>query len=315
MSGLVQHTVDTPYMVGAVHCYSAELAGELVLFDTGPPTEEARRYLRRHLDLARLRHVVVTHCHIDHYGLASWLEEETEAVVYLPYRDCLKIETHEQRLGDLEQLLAGLNFRAEALAELRRIFSSGALFPTFPKRYRAVEEDLPAALGIEAIPCPGHSQSDMVYRGEGWAVTGDTLLRGIFQVPLLDVDLEKGGRFNTYQAYCGTIEKLAALSGLHILPGHRQRVEGVEETLLFYITKLLQRVESLKSCEAEDNLMVLLQRLLGDAVRDVFTLFLKASEVVFMQDLLRQPQLLRQALTNIGLFARVEDLFHSAVGR
>ena len=35
-----QHTVQTPYMVGEVHFYSAELNGELVLFDTGPPTPE-----------------------------------------------------------------------------------------------------------------------------------------------------------------------------------------------------------------------------------------------------------------------------------
>ncbi len=68
-----------------MHCYSIELAGELVLFDTGPPTAEARAYLQRALPLKRLRHVIVTHCHIDHYGLAAWLEREYGATVYLPY--------------------------------------------------------------------------------------------------------------------------------------------------------------------------------------------------------------------------------------
>ena len=58
----VQHTLETPYMVGPVHCYSAEIAGELVLFDTGPPTEEARQSLQRSLALKQLRHVIVTHC-------------------------------------------------------------------------------------------------------------------------------------------------------------------------------------------------------------------------------------------------------------
>ena len=82
-----QHTIDTPYMVGPVHCYTVKIKGELVLFDTGPPTDKARRYLREHVDLRSLQHVIITHCHIDHYGLASWLEKETEATVYLPYRD------------------------------------------------------------------------------------------------------------------------------------------------------------------------------------------------------------------------------------
>lgn len=36
----------------------------------------------------------------------------------------------------------------------------------------------------------------LVYVGDEWAVTGDTLLKGIFQTPLLDVDLIHGGRFN-----------------------------------------------------------------------------------------------------------------------
>ncbi len=315
MSGIVQHTIETPYMVGPVHSYSATIAGDLVLFDTGPPTEEARRYLRQHLDLSRLRHVLITHCHIDHYGLAAWLEEESDAIVYLPHRDCLKIEHHAARINALEELLAGLDFKEESLSELRRIFESGALFPPFPKRYLAVEEHLPAHLGIEVINCPGHSQSDVVYAGATWAVTGDTLLRGIFQVPLLDVDLVSGDRFNNYQAYCATFAKLAALHGRAIHPGHRLEIGGVEETLLFYITKLLQRVESLRPHRKEKNLMVLLDKLLGEAVQDVFTLFLKASEVVFMQDLLLRPELLQQALRDVGLFGRVEDLFRSAVGR
>jgi hydroxyacylglutathione hydrolase len=73
MAGLTQHTINTPYMVGPVHCYSGVLAGELVLFDTGPPTPDAERYLRDHIDLKKLRHVIITHGHIDHYGLAFWL--------------------------------------------------------------------------------------------------------------------------------------------------------------------------------------------------------------------------------------------------
>jgi len=74
MGEIIQHTINTPYMVGPVHCYTAWFGDELVLFDTGPPVVEAQRFLAERIDLGRLRHVVVTHCHIDHYGLAWWLE-------------------------------------------------------------------------------------------------------------------------------------------------------------------------------------------------------------------------------------------------
>ena len=144
---ILQHTIDTPYMVGPVHCYTVEMAGELVLFDTGPPTRNAREYLQKHIDFKRLRHVVMTHCHIDHYGLAAWLEQETEATIYLPYRDSLKIKRHETRLEEMYQCIRELGFSEEYLTELRRILNSGVLFPPFPENFRITEEELPAHLG------------------------------------------------------------------------------------------------------------------------------------------------------------------------
>jgi hydroxyacylglutathione hydrolase len=315
MAGLTQHTINTPYMVGPVHCYSGVLAGELVLFDTGPPTPEAERYIQAHIDLRKLRHVVVTHGHIDHYGLAFWLEQNSDATVYLPYRDCLKITNHEKRIEGMYRLLAFLDFDQRALAELRRIFESGQLFPPFPQNFLVAEKELPERLGIDTLHCPGHSQSDLVYVGDDWAVTGDTLLRGIFQSPLLDVDLETGERFNNYQVYCQTLVKLAGLENRRILPGHRHTIAGIDATLLFYITKLLQRVEQLRPHKDEKNLMLTIEKLLGEPIKDAFMLYLKASEVVFMKDLLQKPELLRQALVEIGLFDQVMKLFNAATGR
>ncbi|EKD35389.1 MAG: NADH:flavin oxidoreductase/NADH oxidase [uncultured bacterium] len=314
MAGLTQHTINTPYMVGPVHCYSGMMAGELVLFDTGPPTPETERYLRKNIDLANLRHVIVTHCHIDHYGQAHWLEQHSDATIYLPYRDCLKISEHDRRMEDMYRLLMDLGFSREYLTGLKQIFDSGALFPPFPKRFKVAEKELLDRLGIEVISCPGHSQSDLVYAGEDWAVTGDTLLRGIFQSPLLDVDLESGDRFNNYAAYCSSLVKLAGLRNRKVLPGHRQTIAGIDATLLFYVSKLLVRVEQLRPFKDEENLMVLIDKLLGDRVQDTFHLFLKASEVVFMKDLLGEPEMLRRALEEIGLFGQVDELYHAATG-
>lgn len=313
MAGLIQHTIDTPYLVGAVHCYSGLVAGEQVLFDTGPPTPEGERYLREHLDPARLRHVIVTHCHIDHYGLAHWLEKNSGATIYLPYRDCLKITRHERRMKEMYELLASLGFSREHLAELQRIFDSGEVFPPYPKKFKVAETELPAHLGISVLDCPGHSQSDLVFATEEWAVTGDTLLRGIFQSPLLDIDLEAGGRFNNYRAYCASIVKLAGLRGRKILPGHREHAD-VDATILFYIEKLLARVEQLSPLREEKNLLVVIDKLLGGRMQDSFLLFLKGSEVVFMQDLLEEPERLRRALMEIGLFDRVATRYYSATG-
>lgn len=310
---LTQHTISTPYMVGPVHCYTGSLAGEPVLFDTGPPTPEGRRYLQEHIDLANLKHVIITHCHIDHYGQAHWLEQNSSATLYFPYRDCLKIARHDWRIKEMEILLCRLGFDEAYLDNLRQIFASGALFPPFPKQFLVAENDLPRRLGIEVLSCPGHSQSDLVYVGEDWAVTGDTLLRGIFQSPLLDVDLETGGRFKNYEAYCRTIVNLAGLQGKTVLPSHRQTVKSIHSVLLFYISKMLQRAGQLAPYREEENIMRLIDKVLKGRVLDIFQIYLKASEIVFMKDFLQQPELLRRALEEIGLFDEVTELFHSAV--
>jgi hydroxyacylglutathione hydrolase len=313
MAGLTQHTINTPYMIGPVHCYSGSLSGEMVLFDTGPPTPEGRRYLQEHIDLDKLKHIIITHCHIDHYGQVHWLEQNCDAALYLPYRDGLKIREHDQRISEMFQLLSDLGFTKSYLERLREIFDSGVLFPPFPKHFLEAENDLPERLGIDVLACPGHSQSDLVYVGDDWAVTGDTLLRGVFQSPLLDVDLETGRRFKNYEVYCSTIVKLAGLKGKKILPSHRWAVKNINSTLLFYISKMLSRAERLSTYRAEENLMLLIDKLLDGRMQDIFQIFLKASEIVFMKDFLNQPELLHLALEEIGLFDDVSELFYLAV--
>ena len=182
-----QHTIETPYMVGPVHLYTLDYGDDLILIDTGPPTDAGRTFLREQIDMQRLKHILVTHCHIDHYGQAGWLGAHSDAVVYVPRRDILKHEHQEERMQVLFSHIGELGFDRSYVEMLRERFSS-TMMPLFPENY-GVAETLPPELGIEVLGCPGHSQSDLVYVGEDWAITGDTLLRGVFQSPLLDVDL------------------------------------------------------------------------------------------------------------------------------
>lgn len=296
-----QHTLDTPYPVGPVHCYSVELAGELVLFDTGPPTEQARDYLKKSVDLSRLQHVFVTHCHIDHYGLAAWLEANTNAQIWLPYRDALKIRQHHKRLQQMGRLLGEYGFDRSYRESFRAAMEDGTVFPQFPERFKLVEDGLPPELGIEAIPCPGHSQSDLVYSGEDWAITGDIMLRGIFQSPLLDVDLETGQRFQNFQAYCASLYRMAGLRGKQVLPGHRVSIESIDQSLLFYLDKLLERAERLKPFVGQADVAGIVNRLFDVSLMPPFHIYLKASEIIFILDFLTDQQRLYAALKELEL--------------
>lgn len=308
-----QHTLPTPYPVGPVHCYSIELNDQLILFDTGPPTDESKQYLQTHVDLQRLQHVLITHCHIDHYGLAAWLEREYGCTIYLPYRDSLKIARHSERLDGMVAILEEVGFKSEFAKAFRCEMDSDSVFPEFPQNFKIAEQALSADLGIETLACPGHSQSDLVYTGKDWAITGDTMLREIFQSPLLDIDLTTGQRFQNYAAYCATIIKLATLRDKKILPGHNGHIIGVAYNICHYTGKLLERAKRSRKYSASLTAPEVVEKLFGDSIQEPFLKYLKASEIVFIRDFLAEPERLKTALDQIGLYPQLADLFNQAI--
>lgn len=307
-----QHTVQTPYMVGEVHFYSTELNGELTLFDTGPPTPEGEAALLECIDLKRLKYLFITHCHVDHYGLANFILQHSDAEVFIPRSDAIKFQRHTERMERMGELLEGYGFGRNFAVQLRESFERNKILPAFPERFRIVEDAAePAGLGIGCLPCPGHSQSDLVYLVGESAVTGDILLRSIFQAPLLDVDLDSfAGRFRNYDAYCSSQLKLAQLRGRRIMPGHRQYIEGVDEAILCYIETLLERTAQILPFRGLPMNNIIEQLFKGRLIEPFFV-YLKVSEIVFMLDFLENPTLLKASLEQIGLFDEVSGLYEA----
>ena len=311
-----QHTVHTPYPVGEVHFYTTEINGELILFDTGPLTNEGFECLRRQVDLSRLRHIFITHCHADHFGTVADLARHTDANILLPRRDAIMLRRREERLSHLEKLLCGYGFTREEVDGFRSIAEANNAFPAPTERFSVVEEsEIPEALGISWLSCPGHSQSDLVFRVGNYAVTGDVLLRDIYQSPLLDVDADTfAGRFRNYDVYCSTILELAKLRDSRILPGHRYSVESVDDTIISYVKKMLKRAGQVKKLADVESVREVADQLFEAPLSDPFYTYLKVSEIVFLRDFLSDPGRLEESLKRIGLLAPVSAQFQSVVG-
>ena len=307
-----QHTVQTPYMVGEVHFYSTELAGGLALFDTGPPTPEGEACLLANVDIKRLKYLFITHCHVDHYGLADFVLQYSDAELFIPRMDAIKFQHHDKRMERMGTLLSGYGFGDDFSARLKESFQRNKLFPATPERFRIVEEsDELSRLGISYLPCPGHSQSDMVYLVGGSAITGDTLLRNIFQAPLLDVNLDNfTERFKNYAAYCNSLHNLAKLRGLDIMPGHRRYIDGVDEAILYYVRTLLERIVQLVPFKGL-AMNKIIEQIFKGRLTEPFFIYLKVSEIVFMLDFLENPVLLKTSLQQIGLFDEVSALYEA----
>jgi hydroxyacylglutathione hydrolase len=308
---MIQHTVHTPYMVGDAHFYSTEIDGELVLFDTGPATPQALAFLEEQVDLGRLKYLFITHCHVDHCGLAAYIAQHTKAEILIPRRDAVKLRHHEQRLTYIQKFLKEFGFDEAFAEELGKALDEKKVFPEIPPRSTVVEEsDIPKKLGISWLSCPGHSQSDLVYLSRNDAISGDVLLRNIFQAPLLDVDLDTfAGRFRNYDAYCSSLLELGKLRGYRILPGHREYVMSLDDTIHFYVRKLLERAGQLKRFSGIESVKEVISRLFGGGLVDPFIIYLKVSEIVFMRDFLAEPDKLERSLEQIGLSDAVHQLY------
>ncbi len=307
-----QHTAQTPYMVGEVHFYSTMLEGGPALFDTGPPTPEGETALLENVDLKQLKYLFITHCHVDHYGLSNFILRHSDAQIFIPRRDAIKFRRHAERMERIAELLTGYGFGGDFTVQLRESFERNKVFPAMPERFRIVEETLELSnLGISYLACPGHSQSDLAYLVGDSAVTGDILLRNIFQAPLLDIDLDTfEGRFRNYDVYCGSLLNLAKLRGMRILPGHRQFVDGVDRAILFYVKTLLERAAQVLPLR-KLTLNNIIEQLFKGRLIEPFFVYLKISEIVFMLDLIHNPGLLKASLEQIGLFDQVSDLYET----
>src|SRR5271165_1884282 len=80
---------------GPVNVYALEDEGGWALFDCGIGTEEGEAALRagaaeRAIDLRRCTRLFVSHGHVDHYGLAQTLSEDSGARVFIHPADAPK---------------------------------------------------------------------------------------------------------------------------------------------------------------------------------------------------------------------------------
>jgi glyoxylase-like metal-dependent hydrolase (beta-lactamase superfamily II) len=268
-AGIHRLAIPTPFMVGRVNAYLIE-DSPLTLIDSGPNSGKALDELE--IALAAHGHaiedielLVISHQHMDHFGLASILARRSGAEVaaldrLAPYLAGYSSETDlDDRFAEAVMLRHGIP--AEVVTALRAV-SAG-----FRAWGSSVQVTRPLAAGSElelagrtlrVLHRPGHSPSDTVFHDEarGILLAADHLIAHISSNPLLARPLgaEPGIGAERPQAlitYMDSLEQTRAMDLELVLPGHGRPITDHASLISERFRMHARRAEKMRRLIAE----------------------------------------------------------------
>ena len=227
--------IPTPFAVGRVNCYLVD-DDPLTLVDTGPSSGTSLTALeaalaehgRRVEDLER---IVITHQHIDHFGLVAILADRSGAEVcaldlLAPWLARFgKAMEEDDAFAEAVMLRHGIPddmvMVLRAVTKQFRAWGASATVTTSLADGGALEF---AGRSWRVHHRPGHSPSDTVFHDErsGELVAGDHLIKHISSNPLVSrpLDGDSRERPKALVTYIASMKATRAMELSAVLPGH-----------------------------------------------------------------------------------------------
>lgn len=301
-----------------------EPEGGCTLIDAGlfsSTAEQALRAAMAQLGFAfrDVGQVLLTHGHVDHYGLAARIASESEAKVRIHPRDREKATdgmrmlrqggpyaTYLRSLGLSDEQVAAVRKGGEGAQRFGQAVPEAAMGPDLMdgERLRV------GGLELEVVPCPGHTPGLVCL----WDATNrvlfanDHLLERVSPNPLIEVT-EQGGRIEKFRAlpnYFASIRRVREMPVEWVVPGHMEpfqsHVAVIDRLLGFYEKrqgKLLALLDS-----GPRSAVGLAEALWGASHPG--SLFLRLSEVLGNLEVMEELGRIRSWPSDAGLmFGRV----------
>ncbi|MBV9173979.1 MAG: MBL fold metallo-hydrolase [Chloroflexi bacterium] len=228
---------DSP--LGHVNTYLVRSDEGYLLVDCGWDTADTLHALEGHLRVldvkfSDVRHLVVTHIHPDHYGLAGRLREITNADLSFHRLERLYIES---RYADADELLAEmrewLRLNGTPQEELDRLNRGSTSMMervqiAFPDRVLDGGEEITCGrFSFKVIWTPGHSAGHICLFDSSRKV----LLSGDHVLPHItpSVGLHVRAASNPLADYIDSLHLIGRLEAELVLPGHGDPFQGLPE--------------------------------------------------------------------------------------
>jgi glyoxylase-like metal-dependent hydrolase (beta-lactamase superfamily II) len=229
---------------------------------------EAAGYALR--DVAR---IVVTHAHIDHYGLAGRLMETTGAE--LAMHTLTDLDCEKYRHPDTARARRRDTYADHGVSEAERTDLADHLTRWLPylhsvveasQRLRGGEELLIGGDRWDVVHTPGHSLGHVCLWSSSRRVllSGDHLLPGITP----PVSFERGFDADPLRSYLDSLRRIADLRPRLVLPGHGRPFGDVAGRIEAILRNKVRRLETIRRAirEQPSSVTELADRLVAKAV-------------------------------------------------
>jgi glyoxylase-like metal-dependent hydrolase (beta-lactamase superfamily II) len=298
------HAIElpTPFPVGPVTVYLADAPGEpLTLIDTGPCTPETHAALEAALErlghgIGDLERILVTHAHVDHFGLAADLVDVSGAQVWThPWNNATLGDydaDRERRVVFYGELMRQAAVPAEILAVVGRATQGIHHYASPVVVSGALEEgDMLRLAGRDwqVLHTPGHAVGLICLYCPACRtlLSSDHLLADISSNPLIEPpppgQVERPRSLALYRA---SLQRVAALDVERALPCHGPVIHDVSglvaERLAFHEWRMARVLDVLRN--GARTTWAVTHALFPD--RTPLDTFLAVSEVIGHLDLL-----------------------------
>ncbi|MDY6789914.1 MAG: MBL fold metallo-hydrolase [Thermodesulfobacteriota bacterium] len=270
MTTIYRIEIPVPLPVRVTNCYYIKDSIP-TLVDAGINTRKGLQVVRSDIEkaggsLSGIRRIVLTHCHIDHMGLAGKITEISGADVYLHELDRNiiiggTVEQINQKREEFFRFFISTGvpdnlFETSIEAMLCRYRKF--VCPLFRENILNGDEVLRFDdFQLEVVHTPGHTAGSICLfdRAQGFLFSGDTLLEKISPIslpePFVSASLNGCGCLERYQT---SLERIKSMPLKRILPGHGPCFGNHKKHVVrILVHHLRQREDILRAFRSKQN--------------------------------------------------------------
>ena len=272
------------------------------LIDTGIKTEASFEALKKGIEglgfsLDSIERILITHGHIDHYGLAKRLSSLFGAKSYIHSIEYGRIRSIIHSMGFLKAILLR-NGAPETLVNeaIHYIQSTQKMADPLEEAFFLNDGDsIPlGSMSLKTVHCPGHSPGLLCFYWKERKIlfSGDHLLKEI--TPILYIPSETPPfQYLSLKQYLTSLEKIERLDISLLLPGHGEEIydaKGLIRKIFAHHQERMDRVRSILSDGEKTSYEIAMDLFPGVPP---FEIFLGISEALGHLEIMRERGMVR----------------------